>query len=452
MKYSLTQLAKALSVNDTGPDVIVTGVSIDSRTTQPGDVFFALQGEQVDGHEFIAQAIEKGAVACIISRSLKMSTPYLQVNDTTVALGQFAQFHRTQFNIPIALLTGSYGKTTVKEMLKSCLVLEKNVCANTGNFNNHIGLPLSLLQLNETHDVGVFEIGTNAPGEIRYLSDIAQPTQGIVVSVGDAHLEKLKNVKGVAQEKSDLYRQLLKTPEVNPIAIMNRAIVFSKDWLTECNAIQCITVNDAAQSAIFARDIVQLPTGGVQFTLVTPKGNKEITLKVLGAHQVDNAVCAAAMAQALGTSMDAIQTGLSTFRGVAGRMQASQGLHAGQLIDDTYNANLQSTLAAIQYLATQAKPQVLILGTLGECGEHARDIHQRLGQAAKSLAIDALYAVGDYTEACVEAFGKGQVFQTHEDLIRAVQMNLPTGGTVLVKGSRFMKMEKILRALKAQEA
>ncbi|MDD2914057.1 MAG: UDP-N-acetylmuramoyl-tripeptide--D-alanyl-D-alanine ligase [Gallionella sp.] len=463
----LSQAAQALGARLVGADVRIAAVSSDSRKIQPGDLFIALRGENFDGYEFVAKAIQDGAVAALVnadSYAANSSIPaprssLLLVEDTRLALGQLAAYWRKQFDIPLAAITGSNGKTTVKEMLASILRTaagnEEGVLATKGNFNNDIGMPLTLLQLNARHRYAVIEMGMNHPGEIDYLTRIACPDVALINNASGAHLEGMGTVEAVARAKGEIFDGL--KPQGS--AVINADDEHAPLWRTLAGSHDLLEFG-LGETRCGQADVSGqwLPQGaGLHLEVQTPSGNFSADMQVPGAHNARNALAATAAAVALNVPLEIIAAGLEKFGGVAGRLQRKAARHGATLIDDTYNANPASMCAAIGVLAQAGKhggKRVLVLGDMGELGDNAAALHAEIGSEARRAGIEKLYALGTLSSNTVREFGSGaRHFECIGDLQQALEQELDANTTVLVKGSRFMKMERVVAfCLSTQEA
>jgi len=447
----LSQAAQVLDGRLVGEDVRFTAVSSDSRKLEPGDLFIALRGENFDGYEFVAQAAQKGAVAAMVNADSYKAHPSsfdpessaLVVENTRLALGQLAAFWRKQFDIPLVAITGSNGKTTVKEMLASILRAaagsDAAVLATKGNLNNDIGMPLTLLQMGAQHRYAVIEMGMNHPGEIDYLTRIACPDVALVNNASGAHLEGLGSVKAVAGAKGEIFAGLC----ANGTALINADDAYAPLWRTLVGAHPLLEFGMDQQADVSGR---WQPKGfGLQIEVRAPQGNFTADLQVPGAHNARNALAATAAAIALNVPLETIAAGLEKFGGVAGRLQRKAAKHGATLIDDTYNANPDSLRAAINVLAQAAGKRVLVLGDMGELGDDAATLHAEIGSEARRAGIERLFALGALSANAVGEFGSGgRHFECIEDLQAALENELDGNTTVLVKGSRFMKMERVV--------
>jgi UDP-N-acetylmuramoyl-tripeptide--D-alanyl-D-alanine ligase len=413
-------------------------VSTDTRTLQKGALFIALVGPNFDGHNFLQAAYERGAAAAIVSRHIdNIPLPLFQVADTRLALGQLAKLWRQQFSIPVIALTGSCGKTTTKAMLASILSLSGETLVTEGTLNNDIGVPLTLLRLNEKHKFAVIEIGTNHFGEIAYSTDIAQPTIAAILNAGPGHLEFFKDVAGVAREKAEIYTSA-------ETAVINTDDEFADYWKKRVNN-QIITTSTKKYSDVWASDIAY-----PSFTLNMGTQSAHITLPILGEHNISNALAAAAMVKTLHIPIETIKAGLEAFLPVEKRLIQYKTWNGAELIDDTYNANPSSFLAALNILRTfPAEEKMVIMGDMGELGSQSEYYHREIGEKAKEYGIQHFYAVGRLSQLAAEAFGvNGYHFPDQSALIDAVRQRVYPGMVVLVKGSKSARMGNVVAGLK----
>ena len=427
-----------------GSSVPFSGVTTDSRRVSAGDLFVALSGERFDGNQFVAEAAGRGAVAALTSRRVEADIPLPQVvvANTRSALGRLATHWRNRFALPVVALTGSNGKTTVKEMLASILAAHcdgrEAVLATEGNLNNDIGVPLTLIRLRDSHRYAVIEMGMNHAGEIDYLTRIARPAVAVVTNAHRAHVGILGSVDAIARAKGEIYGGL--APQ--GIAVINGDDAFASLWkdLNKGRRIVTFGLSEAAD--------VRATFDGRQVRIVTPADAFAVMLQVAGEHNVRNALAACAAAHALEIPPHAIQAGLAAFAGVPGRLQRRATPGGGVVIDDTYNANPESMKAAIRVLAAEKGRRVFVMGDMGELGAGARELHAEVGAFARASKLDALLALGADSAAAAEAFGQGaRHFQGVEALLEAARAEAAAGATILVKGSRFMKMERVADGL-----
>ncbi|NEN75657.1 bifunctional UDP-N-acetylmuramoyl-L-alanyl-D-glutamate--2,6-diaminopimelate ligase MurE/UDP-N-acetylmuramoyl-tripeptide--D-alanyl-D-alanine ligase MurF [Pelistega sp. NLN82] len=427
-------------------------INTDSRTIQEGDIFVALKGESFDGHTFLTDVAHKGAVAAIVSSpDTTLALPQIVVKDTVEALSVVAKAWRAQFSLPVIAVSGSNGKTTCKEMIASILqayVGKENVLATAGNLNNHIGVPLSLLKLTAQHQVAVFELGMNHPGEMAVLSQITQADVALVNNAQREHQEFMKTVEAVAYENGEVLKAL---PE-NGIAVYPADEEYTPVWHRLSGTHQRILFGEKGN--VFASQI-QLDALGSSFILQyepLPGLSKvastqiPVRLSIAGYHNIRNALAAAACALAIKIPLATIAEGLAQFKAVKGRMQLYNREGGGVIIDDTYNANPDSVKAAIDVACQLPQPAVLVLGDMGEVGDDGPAMHAEIGAYAKEKNLSAVFTVGTLTQETVKVFGEGaQHFNAIDILVNALQ-ELPVK-TIIVKGSRFMKMERVVQAL-----
>lgn len=441
----LSAAAKVLNVQHVGADPIFTSVGADSRKIVPGQLFVALKGEHFDGHDFAAQAIQQGAAAVLVEAPLENASPAIIVEDTYAALGQLAAHWRNRYNFPIAGITGSSGKTTVKEMLAAILRAAStpaSVLATQGNLNNHIGLPMTLLQLNAQHRYAVIEMGMNHSGEIAYLTRLTRPDVALINNAGSAHIGELGSLEAIAHAKGEIFEGLA----AEGTAVINADDRFAPLWKSLIGNRKTLTFgleNAADVSAHY-----QLHADGSAVELQTPHGIRHVALPAPGVHNVMNALAASAAALAMGVDLDAVVTGLQAYAGVKGRLQTMQGINGAVVIDDTYNANPISMKAAIDVLKAKAGKKILVLGDMGELGDDVLTLHAEIGAYAKSAGIDTLLTLGTHSVAMATAFGaRAQHYATLESLVADLAKAMQTDSTVLVKGSRFMAMERVVNAV-----
>ena len=438
---SLSAAAVFADGRTSGGDPVFTGVSTDTRTLQPGDLFVALRGERFDGHAFLEQARAAGAVAAMVDGKHQGTppVPVAVVDDTRLGLGRLAAGWRQRFSPVLIAVTGSNGKTTVKEMLAAILradLGEQAVLATSGNLNNDVGLPLTLLRLRDRHRCCAIELGMNHKGEIAYLARIARPSVALVNNAQREHLEFLNSVEEVAAENASVYAAL----PADGVAVVNADDAYVALFRKAAGARRVVdfSLGTAAVSGGYA-----LKNLSSEIRIRTAEGETQATLAIPGLHNVRNALAAAACAYAAGVGPKSIGEGLTAFRPYTGRLQVKQAKNGATLIDDTYNANPDSVRAAIDVLASCAAPTALVLGDMGEVGAQGEALHREVGSYAFSKKITNLYAIGEATKHTVEAFGEGgRHFERLEDLVSSVE-----GSSILVKGSRFMRMERVVAAL-----
>ena len=445
----LQQVAAILGAELHGGSVDIQGVSSDSRSLTPGTLFVALRGVNFDGHDHLDAAQAAGAAAALVSRvpraGQRNTLPCVRVDDTLAALGQLAAAWRRQCGTATVAITGSNGKTSVKEMLATILATQGETLYTHGNLNNHIGLPLTLLRIHPKHRFAVVEMGANHPGEIAALTAIARPDVAIINNAGAAHLEGFGDVAGVARAKAEIWQGL----GDNGVAVFNADDVHAGLWRELAAAHQQLGFGiDAAQADVRASDI-----DAQCFSLQTPLGSARVHLPLPGRHNILNALAAAAAATALGIDIAAIASGLQRVKPVAGRLALRTAASGATVIDDSYNANPASLQAGLAVLQQCHGTHILVLGDLAELGPDAQQIHQQIGQQARTLGIDALYATGPMSRYSCEAFGNGgHHFDTIDALVAALRSRLSMGTTALIKGSRSAGMERVSEALLAPMA
>jgi UDP-N-acetylmuramoyl-tripeptide--D-alanyl-D-alanine ligase len=426
-----------------GTDAEVLGVAIDSRQVRRGDLFVAIAGEHVDGHDYLSAAAARGASGALVTHKVDCALPQVLVANATLALGDLASAVRAQRDVRVVGITGSNGKTTVKTLTAAILRRHGRTHISGGNHNNELGLPLSVLAMPLDAEFAVFEMGAGKPGDIAYLAGIARPDIGVVTLIAPAHLERMGSVEGVAETKGALYQAL----PADGVAVINADDAFAAFFagLAGTRAVMRFGLTHPAE--VTARDI-RASEDGSQFVLVTPQGEAAVSLPLPGRHNVRNALAAAAVALALEVPLATIVAGLAATEGVPGRLQRRQTRGGWVLIDDTYNANPGSMAAAIDTLLLAHGERWLVLGDMAELGSDARALHAALGQRAREAGVDRLFAVGPLGVATVAAFGaQGEHFADQAALIAALRAQLHAGVTCLFKGSRSAGMERVLAAL-----
>jgi len=425
------------------PSITVSEVSIDSRKIKPGALFVALRGDRFDGHEFMAQAVESGAAAIICEKiDSHVNVPQLMVADSLKALADIAKLHRQTIHCPVIALTGSNGKTSVKEMIAN--ILPKPAHATPGNLNNHIGAPLSVLQLNSSHRYAVFELGANHPGEIAYTVAIVKPQVTLINNIAPAHIEGFGSIDGVANAKGEIHQGLAE----NGVAVINNDDEYAHFWDSIVSNKRIIRFSRVNPADIYPEAIRFDQNGCASFTLVTPAGEAEINLHVPGEHNISNALAAASCCYATGIDLTAIATGLNEFVGVAGRMTYLKGKNHAVVIDDTYNANLRSVLTALDVLAKRGGRRILVLGDMGELGDWTQQHHEEIGRIAQEHGIDMLLTCGRHSQFSSKAFGAhARHYTSQAELAQDLLPELDKNTTILVKGSRSAAMEKIVHEL-----
>jgi UDP-N-acetylmuramoyl-tripeptide--D-alanyl-D-alanine ligase len=441
---NLKSLQQEFSWQLIGANCSFDSVSIDTRTLQSGDLYVALVGDNFDGHDFVTAAIAKGACAVLSSKKLDIAVSQLIVSDTRLGLAMLANVVRKQFNGILVSLTGSAGKTTVKEMLAAIFAVKGEVLATKGNLNNEIGVPLTLLQLAQSHDYAVIEMGAGKPGDIRYLSQITNPDIAILLNAKPVHLDGMGSVEGVAQTKGEIFESLSSKCH----AIVNLDDDFADFWKQRIDTAQIVTFGLNTDADVGAENI-ELSADSVTFNLRANNQTQTVNLPVAGAHNMVNALAAAAAAIAAGLSISEIAQGLTSFSGVASRLNRSSGINGCMVIDDSYNANPEAMMAAIDVLAMQAGNHILVVGDMGELGEKADQFHFEIGQYAKQNKVSRLLAVGELSRHAIRGFGdNGEWFSSQQELITSLTNSVKQSDVVLVKGSRSAAMENVVIKIK----
>ena len=433
-----------------GENARFAAVSSDSRTIEDGALFVALRGERFDGHRYLAAARSHGAVAAMVDRRAQMDggaspLPLLVVDDTRLGLGRLAAYWRSKFKLPLIAVTGSNGKTTVKEMIASILAEHAgpgHAFATPGNLNNDIGLPLTLLHLRAAHTCAVVELGMNHPGETAYLAGIARPTVALVNNAQREHQEFMQSVEEVAHEHGAVFSAL----PADGVAVINADDAYAAYWRGLAAPRRMLEFGIERPAAVGGR--FELRDFGSDIVLRAAEGEAPLRLQAAGVHNVRNALAAAAAAAAAGVRLAAIARGLAGFVPVQGRLQKLAGKGGAIVLDDSYNANPDSVIAAIDVLARAGGRKFLVLGDMGEVGARGAAFHAEIGRHARACQIDRLFLVGELSAHAAAAFGDGAEHYADIDaLLAALAPALEAGVTSLIKGSRFMRMERVVHAL-----
>jgi UDP-N-acetylmuramoyl-tripeptide--D-alanyl-D-alanine ligase len=438
-------------------DTVFESVSTDTREPQVGKLFIPLKGQRFDGHSFIATAVKNGATGLLIGegeedrlKEIRASVTVIRVPDTLSALGAVAHFWRKKFAIPVAAITGSAGKTTVKEMTARITMLKKNTLKTEGNFNNLVGLPLTILRLRDEHEVAILEMGTNTPGEIARLSRIAAPTVGLITNIGPAHLEGLKSIDAVREEKGELFRNL---PE-GGIAVVNGDDKAVRTLANRRKGLE-VTYGLTGNADVTAEEVAT-SQAGVSFILRIGDKRGKVDMAVAGSHNVVNALAAAATSWALGTAPEIICRGLRDFKPISARMEIHCLKNGAFLIDDTYNANPVSVRGALSTLRSLRGKHngTVILGDMLELGDRAEELHEEIGGVLAATGVKAIFLKGDFSRITAAGAQKNGtpaecIFftSTVEEIVAHLLISLEKGDWVLVKGSRAMKMEEIVKSI-----
>lgn len=453
----LTEFAGPLEANVYGGDAEFRGLSTDTRGLEKNNLFVALQGERFDGHDYLAQAEAAGAGAVMVHREVTTRLPGLRVADTRLGLGVLARTWRERFSVPVVGVTGSNGKTTVKEMVAAILLRRGPALVTQGNLNNEIGVPLTLVRLGSEHWAAVVEMGASGPGEIAYLTSLVIPNVGILTNAGPAHLEGFGSLRGVAQAKGELFSSL----PADGVAVINADDAFAPLWrrMAGSRTQFCFGFDSAAEFHAEPDSISLVHKDGewvTRFRMRTPGGQGWVELCAAGVHNVRNALAAAAAATAVGLDWDDIVVGLSEFRGVGGRARMVEGAGGLRLVDDSYNANPASFQSAIETLVQLPGPHWVVLGEMAELGADSQALHEAVGRSARAAGVTRLYAIGgDLAQAAASAFGEGgRAFANQDNAVAVIQGDLDqlAGGPspcCLVKGSRSAGMDRVVKALRA---
>lgn len=443
LPLSLTDIAKLLGCDYQGPATAVSGTAIDSRKLKKGDLFIALAGSQVDGHDFLAQAREAGAVGALVSRKQADPLPQLVVDDVVAAFGKLATYWRQQSQASVIAITGSNGKTTVKEMISAMLAQQHHVIATQGNLNNELGVPLTLTRLKAEHQFAVIEMGANHHGEIQKLVAMAQPQVAIINNVGAAHLEGFGSLEGVATAKGEIYGGLA----ADGVAVVNADMPYQAIWQPLIGNRKTLTFGLEQNADVSALDCQTTPAGS-HFMVQLDEVNHFVSLPLPGQHNVANALAAMTVCHAIGIEPEAMIKGLASIKAVPHRLQLRPTRQHALLIDDTYNANPNSFGQALETLKSFPGERWLVLGDFGELGPDSLQIHQQMGRDAKTAEVNRLFTVGNQSAEAAAQFGdNAEHFADRDSLQSYLQQHLQAGITCLIKGSRFMQLDKLADAL-----
>ena len=437
------EAAVALGARASGDDVVFRGVGTDSRTIPRGALFVAVRGPRFDGHDFVGDARSRGAAAALVERVPGVSIPFVLVRDSVPALAELASAWRNRFRDLVLIgITGSNGKTTVKEMTAAIFRTLGPVSATRGNLNNELGVPLTLCELDSEHRAAVVELGANHRGEIAALTSLARPSIGVITQCAPAHLEGFGSIEGVARAKGELFERL---PD-DATAVINADDSYAGLWRELARPRSCVSFGTGVDADVQVGSASG--SGGERVTLNTPVGRVEIDLALPGVHNAFNAGAAAAAALAAGASLDAIRGGLAAVRPAKGRLESKRGPRGAEIIDDTYNANPVSLQAGLRVLEAKPAPRWLVLGDMAELGPEGAHLHAEAGCHARCHGVERLLVVGELSAEAARAFGDGAThFADCSELVDRLRDELPDGATVLVKGSRSMAMERVVEAI-----
>jgi len=443
----IAEMSLSLVANEMGGelqgDALFQRVSTDSRKIQSGDLFVALNGDTYEGHRYVAEAVRKGAAAVLVSVEVESKIPKLQVDDSRRAYGIIARENRRRFPGAAIAITGSAGKTTTKEMIASILSECGAVLATKGNLNNEVGVPLTLLEIENRHKYAVVELGASAVGDIEYLAQFVEPDIALVTNAMAAHIEGFGDLQNVARTKGEVFESLA----ANGIAVVNRDDDFFSQWVLQAGNAKVVTFSkDTPEADYYAKNIIVKSPGFTRFLLCTEGESLEVNLGLLGSHNVNNAVAAAAVAVSAGADLQQVKKGLENVSPVSGRLNsiALQGL---TVIDDTYNASPGSVKAAIDVLEGFSGKRCLVLGFMAELGADEEKLHREVAGYARDKNIDQLVAVGEYSDLMASEFGESsKSYSDIDEMVKELE-DLSAAEVVLVKGSRSSRMERVVQAL-----
>ncbi|WP_312240266.1 UDP-N-acetylmuramoyl-tripeptide--D-alanyl-D-alanine ligase [Pantoea sp.] len=443
---SLKTLAEVTGGKLVGSDLTLNDVTTDTRKVTAGSLFVALVGERFDAHDFVGDAIANGAQALLVSKHLQVAVPQVIVSDTRLAFGKLAAWVRQQAKARVVALTGSSGKTSVKEMTAAILRQCGETLYTAGNLNNDFGVPMTLLRLTPQHDYAVIELGANHQGEIAYTTELVRPESALINNLAAAHLEGFGSLDGVAKAKSEIFAGL----PAHGTAILNQESNDWPHWQTQLHGktVWRFAPQAQADSDFWASD-VRVGVDGTRFVMHTPRGEVDILLPLPGRHNVANALAAAALALSVEVPLSAVQAGLKTLQAVPGRLFPVRLSETQLLLDDSYNANVGSMTAAAQVLGTMPGYRVMVVGDMAELGDEAEQCHREVGLAAKLAGVDRVLSVGSLSHYISEASGVGEHFASKAELVKRLRTLLSEHPeiTVLIKGSRSAAMEQVIQSL-----
>ena len=443
MISTLSSAAEAMRGELHGEDRGFSGISSDTRTIREGELFFALQGPNFDGNDYIGVAAAQGAAGAVVTRTTNDGIAQITVDDARAALGRFGAAWRNEHTATVIGVTGSNGKTTLKELIAACLGRQAPTLATHGNLNNDIGMPLMLARIEESHRYVVLEMGANHAGEIAYLASLANPDVVVITNAGAAHLEGFGSIKGVSRAKGEIL-QNEKRPQA---AVLNADDKYYDYWASLVSDVRCISFGFSESAEVRADDIVP-GASGTDFTLHIGASSIPVSLPLVGVHNVRNACAAAAVAYALDVGLEDIGSGLESVSPVGGRLQPLRAVNGATMIDDSYNANPLSVVAAAEFLSSLPGESWLVLGDMKELGDDAAELHREVGEAVRASGVSRLFAYGDLASNAAEGFVENASWYASLDsLVDELCNGLSADITVLVKGSRSMRMERVVDAL-----
>jgi len=441
---SLALAADCMNGTLCGADRQFDGISTDTRSIRDGELFFALQGPNFDGHDFVAKASANGAAGAVVTVHAEDDIAQIAVEDAKLALGRFSAAWRQSKKARVVGITGSNGKTTLKNLVAACLGTKAPTLATAGNLNNDIGMPLMLARIKDEHEYAVLEMGANHAGEIAYLASLASPDVVVITNAAAAHLEGFGSIEGVARAKGEI----LEVADRPTVAILNADDDYYEYWSSLVEDTGCLSFG-LCESADIHADNIEASATGSRFDLHLPNASMPVSLPLPGLHNVRNACAAAAVASALDIDSGQIRSALENMVPVKGRLQPLAGINACTLFDDSYNANPLSVTAAAEFLASLDGESWLVLADMKELGEGAEDLHREVGASARASGVDRLFALGDLSRHCVEGFGSGATWYQDIDALLSDVGQVNSAVNILVKGSRSMRMERVVDALRA---
>lgn len=447
MINSLVLAAESMNGTLFGKDRQFVGISTDTRSIRDGELFFALQGPNFDGHDYVGKARASGAAGAVVSIQTQDDIAQIAVDDAKLALGRFSAAWRQSKKARIVGITGSNGKTTLKELVAACLGASAPTLATVGNLNNDIGMPLMLARIENEHEYAVLEMGANHAGEIAYLASLAKPDIVVITNAAAAHLEGFGSIEGVARAKGEI----LEVVDRPTFAILNADDDYYEYWCTLVEDTMSLSFG-LHESADIRADKIKTSSTGSQFDLHLPDASVSISLPLPGVHNVRNACAAAAVAFALDIDSERIRSALESIVPIKGRLQPLAGKNACTLFDDSYNANPLSVTAAAEFLASLDGESWLVLADMKELGEGAEKMHREVGASARTSGVDRLFALGGLSRYCVEGFGKGATWYADIDALLKAVGKADSSVNILVKGSRSMRMERVVDALRVDDA
>jgi UDP-N-acetylmuramoyl-tripeptide--D-alanyl-D-alanine ligase len=443
---SLALAADCMNGDLLGADRCFEGISTDTRSIRAGELFFALQGPNFDGHDYVGRARANGAAGAVVSVPVKEDIAQITVEDAKLALGRFSAAWRQSKGARVVGITGSNGKTTLKELVAACLNSKAPTLATAGNLNNDIGMPLMLARIKDEHEFAVIEMGANHAGEIAYLASLANPDVVVITNAAAAHLEGFGSIEGVAHAKGEI----LEVADRPSAAVLNADDDYYEYWCSLVEDTDSISFG-LCESADIRADNIEVSATGSRFDLHLPSASVSVSLPLPGVHNVRNACAAAAVAFVLDIDSEEIRFALENIVAVKGRLQPLAGLNASTLFDDSYNANPLSVIAAAEFLASLNGESWLVLADMKELGEGAEDMHREVGVSARASGVDRLFALGELSRHCVDGFGDGATWYPNIDALLSDLGTADGSVNILVKGSRSMRMERVVEALRAHD-